>query len=260
MNTEKQNRSTFSIQFDRDHRSLATVISPGATAGEVLARFGLPSPRPVLFISGGAVEMAEEDRQRTYELVENGIVRFAEQYGLTIIDGGTDAGVMQMIGNARNEKRCSFPLIGIAPAHRVTYPGSPTNGERYPLNSGHSHFVLIDAEDFGDESQFIVDLTRAIAAGSLPMLGVLINGGKISEKDVYLATATGKPGERIPIVVLDGSGRKADEIATASRTGISSSSIVRAIVKGGDIRVMNVADGSAALYRLLHNVFTSRIR
>ena len=230
----------------------ALVVSPLVDPKLIIDTFSLGHPRPTIFITGGAGQMTEEDIQLTHQVVEEGIAAFAQRYHITVIDGGTDAGVMQMIGDARLRNRYDFPLIGVAPLGKVQYPGFENPGYEAVLQEGHSHFVLVDANEWGDESQMIINLTRSIASG-MPMIGILINGGKIAEKDVYLATTQGN--ERVPILVLDGSGRTATNIATAFKTGTSSSNIIKAIIAGGDIRLTPLDEGKTTMLRRLHDHF-----
>jgi hypothetical protein len=230
----------------------AIIVPPSGDPQVIVQAFGLGNPRPTIFITGGAGQMTDEDIKLTHQVVEEGIAAFAQRYHVTVIDGGTDAGVMQMIGDARLRNRYDFPLIGVAPLGKVAYPGYENPAREAVLQEGHSHFVLVDAQEWGDESQMIVNMTRAIANG-MPMIGILINGGKIAEKDVYLATTQGNM--RIPILVLDGSGRTATNIATAFKTGNSSSNIIKAIIAGGDIRLTPLDEGKTTMLRRLHDHF-----
>ncbi len=241
----------FSVPFPTSQRP-ALLVSPSGDPRLIIEAFGLGNPRPTIFITGGASQMTEEDIRMTRQVVDEGIAAFAQRYNITVIDGGTDAGVMQMMGEARMRNHYTFPLIGVAPIGKVTYPGFDNSDQEAVLQDGHSHFVLVDADAWGDESQMIVNMTRAIS-GTLPMIGILINGGKIAEKDVYLASTQGI--EPIPILVLDGSGRTATNIATAFKTGASSSNIIHAIIAGGDIRLTPLEEGKITLLKRLHEHF-----
>jgi hypothetical protein len=107
----------------------------------------------------------------------------------------------------------------------------------------------VQANEWGKESNMIVKMTREISGhGICPTLGILINGGRISQQDVYLATAKGKKEHRIPILVLEGSGRFADELANATRTGKTPQAIIKAIIDGGDIDLYPTIKGADALY------------
>lgn len=245
---EAKKPEAFTIDFGDGRFSPAVRISPDDDPRKIIDRFGLITPRPTIFITGGASQMTDDDIARTREIVYDGIAYFADQHNITVIDGGTEAGVMQMIGAARKSRGYKFPLIGVCPERKVSYPGYHNPAEEAKLEDGHSHFVLIDAPEWGDESQMIVNLTRAIADGQ-PMIGILINGGKIAERDVYLATTQGD--NSVPILVLDGSGRTATNIANAFKTGQAASDIIRAIIAGGDIKLTAINDGKEAMLKKL---------
>jgi hypothetical protein len=249
-----QSKSSFLIRFSDQQYAPAMRLAVDADPQEVINTFHLLTPRPTLFISGGASGMSEADVIATRNLIEHGVAKFASEHHLTVVDGGTDAGVMGMIGTARRKHGYTFPLIGVAPLHTVRYPGWYTDQpDNALLEDGHSHFVLVDADEWGAESGMIVNLTRAIANRQHPMLGILINGGKIAERDVYLATAKGD--NRIPMVVIDGSGRTADTISNAYKTQQTDSHVIRAIINGGHIHIVALADGVDALVAELHKHF-----
>lgn len=243
----------FTIQFDDGQDARAITVPPRPQCDKIVKLLGLKVPGPVIFISGGAADMSEDDIAATTQVIEAGLATFAEARHITIIDGGTNAGVMRMMGQARQKYHLSFPLIGVAPRLKVEYPLFPNQRSEARLEAGHSHFVLIDYGGWGHESQAIVDLTRTISGGTYPMLGILINGGKIAEQDIYLATTKGE--NRIPILVLDGSGRKADELSTAMKTGTTSSKVIRAIVEGGAIDLVSLHGGAAAMLAKLERHF-----
>lgn len=242
----------FTIQFSDQQFSPAMRVPLDGDPQEIIDTFGLLSPRPVIFITGGASAMTEDDIARTNELIEHGIATFAAERNITVIDGGTEAGVMKMMGVARRTHEYKFPLVGIAPYHKVSFPGHVTPETEAELEAGHSHFVLVESHEWGGESQTIVNLTKAIAARQKPMIGVLINGGRIAERDVYLATAHGD--NRIPVLVIDGSGRTADTISSAFKTQSADSTLLKAIIRG-DIRLTPLKEGVPALLEQLRKHF-----
>jgi hypothetical protein len=249
-----KDKTSFIIRFSETQYSPAVRVNPEDDAQKIIETFALITPRPAIFITGGAGRMTEDDIKRTREIMNDGIAKFAEEHNLTVIDGGTEAGVMQMIGDARKMHGYKFPLIGVAPYYKVTYPGAePIAGVEAQLEDGHSHFVLVNTPEWGGESEMIIKLTRAVAAKQRPMIGVLINGGNIAERDVYYATAIGN--DRIPILVIEGSGRTADNISEAYRTQQTDNKMIKAIIKGGDIRLTPLTEGVPTLLKHLTNHF-----
>ena len=248
------NHKTFKINFEEGHSSTAIQVEPDQSINEIVNALGLKTPAPCLFISGGAGNMSEEDIAKTREIMDKGVAKFASEHGITIIDGGTESGVMQMIGEARRNHGYSFPLIGVAPLGKVKYPGRINAKSEAELDSNHSHFVLVNADEWGGESQTIIDLTRRICGKKREhALGILINGGKIAQQDIYLATAKGD--HKIPILVLEGSGRFAEELATAFRTGHANQKILKAIIAGGDIKLLATGEGVETMWEKLESHF-----
>ena len=248
-----KDKTTFIIRFSDTQYSPALRVDPADDAHKIIETFALMTPRPALFITGGAAKMTDDDILRTREIMD-GIAHFAEEHNLTVIDGGTEAGVMQMIGESRKKHGYKFPLVGVAPYYKVTYPGAePIEGVEAALEDGHSHFVLVNTPEWGGESETIIKLTRAVADKQRPMIGVLVNGGSIAERDVYYATASGD--DRIPILVIEGSGRTADNISEAYRTQQTDNRLIRAIIKGGDIRLTPLSEGVPTMLKHLTNHF-----
>jgi hypothetical protein len=250
---EKQ-KEQFIISFREGAWVPAIKTQPDADPQKIINAFGLITPRPTLFITGGASAMSEEDIQRTQILMNDGIAAFAEKHNITVVDGGTEAGVMDMIGDARRRNNYKFPLIGVAPIHKVSFPGYVGRSSESTLQSGHSHFVLVDADEWGGESVMIVGLAKALAGQTASIMGVLINGGKIAEREVYLATTQGE--SKMPLLVIDGSGRTADNISTAFKTQRTDSALIQAIIKG-DIRITSLNEGVDALIEQLEKEYKS---
>jgi hypothetical protein len=241
---DKAMNNTFKIRFDDG--SVAKAIRARDLSVEAIATALGLQHAPCIFISGGAGGMSEEDVNKTRQIMDEGVAKFASENGITVIDGGTESGVMQMIGEARRSHNYSFPLIGIAPYGKIQYPSHLNADHEAELDSNHSHFVLVDSDEWGGESQTIIDLTRHIAREEHQhALGILINGGKISQQDIYLATAKGD--HKIPILVLEGSGRFAEQLATAFRTGHANQQILKAIISGGDIKLLATGEGAETM-------------
>ena len=248
----------FNISFPNGNVTPAVQVESYTDPRLIAEAFGLTTASATMFISGGAAHMTDESIDITRTIVERGIVKFAMDHNVIVIDGGTEAGIMQMIGEARQKLNATFPLIGCAPKDKVIYPGAKISGDltRTPLQDDHSHFVLVNADHWGAESDIIVGLTRQLAQGKRPSTGVLINGGAIAQYDIYIASARGD--NPIPVVVLEGSGRTADSIASASKSGKFINAMVKAIIQGGKIELVSLHDGAKGIYKHLkiaHNSF-----
>lgn len=251
---EKSNHKTFLIRWDEHRYAPAIIVKPDDNPHDVIKAFGISTPRPTISITGGAGAMSEADVQRTRDIIE-AVAAFAEKHDCTLVDGGTEAGVMQMIGEARKKLNFKFPLIGVAPHNKVSYPMHESTTSEAELEDGHSHFVLVDADDWGDESKMLVGITRSIANGQRPKVGILINGGKIAERETYLASADGDAANRIPVLVLNGSGRTATRISNALKTGQADTWMVQAIIRSKNVQIAELEDGPGGMLDKLYAHF-----
>ncbi|MBD1916411.1 hypothetical protein H6F55_22225 [Phormidium sp. FACHB-322] len=78
----------------------------------------------------------------------------------------------------------------------------------HDLEPNHTHFFLIPGDEWGSESPWLAEFASQISVGC-PALTILVNGGQIALVDLKENLATGRPA-----IVLSGSGRLADSIAT----------------------------------------------
>ncbi len=213
----------FMLSFPSGHCAQGLWLAPHHTSRQALDLAALDHPRPTLVVIGGAGFMADDSLQRLRVLFDDVLAPLAQEYHLTVIDGGTDAGVMRLMGQARHRLGGTFPLLGVLPQGRVTWPkadAASTNDDPnpppgtadnlcYALEPHHSHFLFIPGQDWGSESTWIADVATAISSPS-PALTLLINGGQIAALDLHLNLAAGRP-----LLALAGSGRLADTVATA---------------------------------------------
>ncbi|UCG25126.1 MAG: hypothetical protein JSW55_03780 [Chloroflexota bacterium] len=177
-----------------------------AQLDQVVSELGLPTPAPVLVLIGGAGLMDDEDARIGEKALETIAEAIEEENGL-IVDGGTDSGIMALIGRIRQRRGFGFPLVGVTVENKVSWPGDSRGGERHRLEFHHSHFILTPGTLFGDESSYI-DRLASLASGRQPSLTVLYNGGPIAREEVGISLAAERP-----VLVLAGTGRLADELA-----------------------------------------------
>jgi hypothetical protein len=242
--------ASFPIHFSNGKTALAVRVPQNADPQAVIAALSLDRPVPTIFVSGGARQMDTDSMSGTRSSIEDGLARFLNERHVTMIDGGTSSGVMLLVGLARARRNYTFPLVGITPDKWVTYPGSPNNDEFADLDAFHSHFVLTDGDHFGSESELILNLVTTLS-GAKKCLVMIVNGGDIVKNEAHLC-ATRNP--RLPMLVLEGSGRFADELAEARKSG-SSDPLIRDILKLGMVHFIPVKAGPDTLYRWLQNFF-----
>lgn len=245
----------FNIQFASGHIAKAVLVNPEDDPLVAYHLLGFRHAYPVIFVSGGASHMEEKDR-RLIDTMMEAVAQFAQERGAIVIDGGTEAGIMELIGSTRAKGKYTFPLIGVSPIGKVAYPGYDNPEKEAMLQDDHTHFILVNAHEWGGETEMIIHLAHTVCGdGKLASVGVLVNGGKIALHEVYLGSATE---HKLPFIVLEGSGRVADEISTAFRTGKSTQRVLQAILKGGDIRLVATVEGADAMRQRLTEIFARK--
>lgn len=238
----------FNITFPNGQTAQAIRLRQGENPQRALTQLGFSLHRPVIFISGGASKMSDKDIALTQKIITE-VAHFAEEHNILVIDGGTESGVMKMIGDTRDHLKYRFPLVGISPLGVVSFPTYPNPNSEAELEDNHTHFILVDGMNWGDETVTIINTAYMISGeNQYPAVGILVNGGKIAMQEMYLASTYPNVKEHMALVVIEGSGRAADEISTAYRTGVNDQQgILKAIISGADIDLVSTIDGPAKM-------------
>ncbi len=221
------------------------VVRASADAsGEALVRaLGLPPPRATLVLNGSTTPLPGGLGERIAAVLADGVAALARRERLTVLTGGTDAGIFSLYARGVND--LSAPLVGVAPAGLVNRldltgreredagvapvrsdgsgdtagcgdpAGSAGSGgpDLAPLEPCHSHHLLVDGHRWGDETPAMLRLAEALGRGA-PSAALLVGGGDGAARETAEHLRTGRP-----VLVLAGSGRLADDIARRRRGG-----------------------------------------
>ena len=178
----------------------AVNITDNKEISEALKGLGIPHPRSVIVLVGGAGGIGFLDKFPMRKAI--GIIaRLAEETRSVVVDGGTQAGIMTEIGRQRKRNKFSFPLVGVV-FDSLLMQQKPQS----ILDPNHTDFFLVPGDDWGDESGWISKIATSIS-GNEKSITILVNGGKISRTDVEYSLL-----ENRPTVIMRGTGRLADEI------------------------------------------------
>jgi TRPM family ion channel len=188
---------------------VARVAAPGDVPATLKA-LGIATGRPVLVVIGGAGGMSPEHMTALAGAVGQ-IIQALGDWGAAVVDGGTDSGVMRVIGQARDTAGASFPLVGVAAEGTVIVPGTRPAPDAGRLDPHHTQVILVPGNTWGDESPWLSRVAAAIADGR-PSVTLAVNGGEIAYGDIEYSLEAGRP-----VIVLAGTGRTADAIADAAR-------------------------------------------
>lgn len=165
----------------------------------------------------------------------------AARAGAVVVDGGTDAGIMRLIGEARAANGGSFPLLGVVAASLLDGGGDAPGDASHP-EPHHTHFVLVPGSKWGDESAWLARAATVLAPDASVTL--LVNGGDIAWQDVERSVAAGRR-----VIAVEGSGRTADALAAAAR-GDGSDPRARALAETGLVETVRWDDAEALAARL----------
>ncbi|MCB0211026.1 MAG: hypothetical protein KDJ52_16930 [Anaerolineae bacterium] len=238
--------ATLIKNFPNGQRALAIRVDQDTDPATVIKALNLPQCRRLLMLSGGANHMAAEKMALLQNLFA-AIGRMVVKLGVTVIDGGTEAGVMKLMGEALGRAgRTITPHIGVLPAH-ATVAADGTKAEDI-LDPNHSNFVLVEGDAWGSEVKQMYQLADYFSRQA-PSIALLVNGGEIALEEVELNIRQGRE-----IVVLVGSGRLADDIAqTLHHPARASSERVKNAAQAGQFILFNLEDSPDKLIALVES-------
>jgi hypothetical protein len=136
----------------------------------LLDTWGLRQPLALIAVTGGAQDF--DFSRRMEEVVFQGILQAATAAQASIIDGGTDAGVMKLLGKAVQRSGHRHGLIGmtswgcvigreVLARDRIPYVKTqPSSSIGAGLDPNHTFFVLFDNGTVGLFGEEILALAR----------------------------------------------------------------------------------------------------
>ncbi|WP_334906444.1 hypothetical protein [Nostoc sp.] len=224
------------LTFDGGKTALAIRVAQQAELPDALEGIGLGGSRSILVVVGGASNISEADFLRIQRLFTEVLAPIAESLGAYVVDGGTDAGVIQLMGKARTQIGAKFALIGVTPENKVALPNQEEPvADLTPLEPNHTHFVLVPGNNWGDESSWISSVATVLA-NNAPSVTILLNGGEITFEDAFSSVNIGRS-----VVVIAGSGRTADILANALR-GQATDERAKKLAKSGKLQYIDLID------------------
>ncbi len=208
-------KNAFKLRLPSGHFARVVYAHQDDDPGRIRARLGLRRRNAALVMHVGAAATEPQVIEQLEPILRDQVEPYVAENGIAVIDGGTVSGLIGSMGRSRRAGHAGFPLIGVAPARKTVLPGSDAVEKRTVLEGHHSHYVLVRGEQdkFGIESEILVGLGQAIARYPVALV---MNGGDIVRKEALMQVRT-----RTPLLVVAGSGRFADELAEADRSGTS---------------------------------------
>lgn len=228
-----------SIHFSAQHSAQLVRVSRQTRAERIIERFNVASPRAVLILNGGTAELDSDVAAQLAVALRDGVARFAAEEEILVFTGATDAGIFHLFGEGVARYGRSAPCIGVAVDSLVTWPGRQ-DGDA-PLEPHHSHFVLVEGNDWGDETDTMYALATTLAEG-VPSVAVFAGGGNICIEEMQKNVVQGRE-----MVLLAGSGRATDAVISARQGRTADDDRIATIAEQGRIRTVDIAGGAAAV-------------
>jgi SLOG in TRPM, prokaryote len=235
------------IAFPGGRSALVVRVPESVSGDDAAAALGLQPPRALVVLNGGTDELSPGLTATLGRTLADGLARVVSEEGLTVLTGGTDAGIFALFGKALADRRTA-PCIGVAPANAVTWPGrddaeagpAPRN-DLIPLEPHHSHFLLVESAQWGAETNALIGLSETLGA-ERPSIAILAGGGEGAKREVLEQIRRGRR-----VLALAGTGRFADELARAESSGITTDAETSEVAASGSVTVLGAAQPPASL-------------
>lgn len=235
---------SYKINFPNGLQALAVRSEETPNIPALVKAMKLPSqPRGLLVLSGGAglMDEASSARMRSFFQALAVIVKSKQ---LMVIDGGTSAGIMALMGEALFREGGNAIHIGVVPAKAEA--DSEGKIAEDILEPHHSHFVLVETNEWGREVTAMYGLVEHFSQNA-PSAILLINGGGLSLQEIQHGVRQGHI-----IVIFAGSGRLADEIARAiQHPETPARAEIRELVRTGHFIIFDTSKSPRELQKLL---------
>lgn len=196
-------------------------VHEGDDLASLLQRLDVKLGKPVLVVVGGAAGLDDRIRDAVRSLFADHLEPLLRQLNAVVIDGGTHSGVMRAVGTAVSDRGHQVPLLGVAAESTIQLQGQPAESGLAELDPDHDLVLLVPGQHWGDESPWIDRISTVLAQGH-PSATLVVNGGDITYSDAEHSLQAGRP-----VVILQGSGRTADDIAEAVAGRAASERAVR---------------------------------
>jgi len=242
------------ISFPNGNRALAVIPPYSSSATDLVRALGIQNPRSLIMIAGGAARMVSLIHANLTRLFIDGIAHIAATRHALVIDGGTQSGVMELMGMGIAQQPQRPPLLGISPIENIIYPGKTplrATNELTPLDPNHSHFVLVDSNEWGGETETMYALAE-VYSQSCPSVAILVNGGAIAKNEILYNVRQNRP-----IIVVEGSGRLADDVVDVlhNKSKLDSDLDLTEIIKKGKLHVFPITASPEELEQFIQRLF-----
>jgi hypothetical protein len=239
---------TQTIRFSGSHEAQLLRVNPGTSPEQIMDALRVPPPRAVVCLNGGTAQLDEGCASRLGGLLVDGLARVTAEEVLTVVTGGTDAGIFSLFGKGIEKWGKPAAVVGVVPEKLVKWPGGGAGDTR--LESHHSHFVLVDGKERGDDPGTMYALIGEWGR-TRPTVAVFAGGGEVTLAEMRFNVRQGRR-----MILLAGSGRTTDAVLNARRAGSSPDPSIGEIAAQGEIVEFDLHGESQRLASLVRELLT----
>jgi hypothetical protein len=237
--------SVETIRFANEHEALLAHVRQDTPADAIIAALKLSRPRALICLNGGTAEFGETLKMQLRRLLVDGLARVAAENAVTLVTGGTDAGIFSLLGEGLAKWGRKAPCVGVSPSTPVTWPGR-SQGET-PLEPHHSHFIVVDGKDWGDETRTMYSVVQALSQ-DCPSIAVFAGGGDVTLREMGANVEQGRE-----MILIGGSGRSTDAVLDIRAGATSSDPVLQEIASKGRIVCFEIDGSPNQFARLLES-------
>jgi hypothetical protein len=248
------------IRF-KDNQAKAVIVPADISSETIVESLDLPTPDSLLVLNGGTAQLSLDLEKRLAVLLSDGVARFISENQIPIVTGATDAGIFSLLGNGLEKWGRTSPCIGVAVSKKVTWDGRCNipfikrviNKNRVDLEPHHSHFILVNKEDWGDETETMYDFIQHYSQ-NIPSIAIFVGGGSITKVEMLVNVAQGRK-----MILFAGSGRITDTIISSTDGGSNiEDTLIRQIITQGKIIPFDIYRDPEELIDLIEDLLSEK--
>jgi predicted Rossmann-fold nucleotide-binding protein len=167
-------------------------VSAASTLGEAVEALDLPKGRPVLLVVGSAETFDPDKANRLEQMFRLAVAPVCEEEGAVVLYGGTDSGIMSILGEALAECAPCTPLVGVVPGGLVATEEDDVLCGQVRVEPHRTHLLLTEGSIWGEEGRALVGAAERISDVDRRMV-LAVGGGPGTAKEIVLATQLGWP-------------------------------------------------------------------
>jgi hypothetical protein len=231
------------IQFTNDHQAALLRVKRDTPGQEIVRALSLPEPRAVLCLNGGTAQLKAELKAHLQRLLQDGVARAAADGAISLLTGGTDAGIFALLGQGLARWGRTAPCVGVVPEGCAAWPGHAAG--KAPLEPHHSHFVAVAGNQWGNETATMYALFDELSRGR-PSVTVFAGGGEITAREMLANVRQGRE-----MILLAGSGRKTDAVLAVQRGAATTDPTLQEVAAKGRIVPFDLQQSAEELRELI---------